>query len=283
MTITPPPIAESTGLEILCNGVEPNTHEDSVPKRSVAILDYIENQGMAQYKLLAERFGVSVMTIRRECEQLVRKDLAIKTIGGIRRAHNGLALRTATASERFEANTLEKRAIAREAVRFIRDASTIFLDGSTTCFALAKLVDAEKEGLTIVTHSPVICLASEFRKNRIVCTGGELDPQQLCFVGPYAESFIHSIFIDVLFASATGIVPIDGAYDSSPGVSRIRREAAARSTSVVLLADHTKFGRRAFSKSFEISEIDHIITDSATDSKYLTELRNCSIAVSIAL
>jgi len=253
-----------------------------VGKRSAVILELIDGRGTVSYKDLATSLDVSTMTVRRECEELFRAGKIIRTTGGIRRANEELGFYESTTDERIYANSLEKLAIAKSALELIKDSSTIFIDGSTTGLALAKLIDARHKGLTVVTHSTMICLALRSGHNTVICAGGEFDPRSLCLVGPQAEEFVKSVFIDTAFVSATGFIPKIGTFESDPATFRVKQAIAGQASEVVLLADHTKFGRRALSKVLDLSQINHVVTDVQVAKEHIATLRDSGVKLSIA-
>ena len=246
------------------------------------ILDLIDGRGTVSYKDLAKLLDVSTMTVRRECEELFRTGKIIRTTGGIRLANEELGFYESTTDERIYANSFEKRAIAKSALRLVGEPATIFIDGSTTGLALAKLINAGCKGLTVVTHSAMICLALRSGLNTVICAGGEFDPRSLCLVGPEVETFVKSVFIDIAFVSATGFVPKIGTFESDPATFRIKQAIAGQASEVVLLADHTKFGRRALSKVLDVSQISHVITDDKVSQEHVTILREIGVRVSVA-
>jgi DeoR family transcriptional regulator of aga operon len=253
-----------------------------VGKRSSMILEMLDGRGFVSYEDLAKILGVSTMTVRRECENLLEAGEIVRATGGIRRAHEELAFYESTTDERIYANSVGKRAIAKLALELIKEPCTVFMDGSTTALALAKLIHAERKGITVVTHSAIICLALRSGLNTVICAGGEFQPRSLCFVGPHAEDFVKSVFIDIAFVSTTGFLPNIGTFESDPAPFRVKQAAAKQASEIALLVDHTKFGRRALSKVLDSSQISHVVTDSPTAQEHIEALRRATIKVSVA-
>jgi DeoR/GlpR family transcriptional regulator of sugar metabolism len=251
-------------------------------KRSELILELVDSGFATSYKDLASSLGVSTMTIRRDCEELARAGKVIKTVGGIRRADPRLEIYEKTTDDRIAVNRIEKLAIARKALELIKPPCTVFIDGSTTGLALARLIDKELRDLTVVTHSVLTCLAMTSGLNTMICAGGEFEPRSLCLVGAETERFAKSLFIDVAFVSATGFLPTEGAFESAPATFRIKQEIARRATELVLLVDHRKFGRRALSKVLDLSQISHVVTDDQVSEEYVAILRQAGIKVTVA-
>ena len=164
------------------------------------ILEFVDDHRVTSYKDLARYLGVSIMTIRRDCEELVQAGAVFKTIGGVQRVTNEVGFYEKSTDERMSANNIEKRAIARTALELVKHTCTVFIDGSTTGLALAKLIDAQRKGLTVVTHSPLVCLALRSGLNTVICAGGEFEPRSLCLIGPQTESFAKSVFCPHFFS-----------------------------------------------------------------------------------
>jgi DeoR/GlpR family transcriptional regulator of sugar metabolism len=252
--------------------------------RDQIILDHVNRRGKATYKELAQSLKVSTMTIRRDVDKMAEKHLVMKTLRGVQRMPEGerglletaLALRL---SERVE----EKRSIARQALEIIRDGQTIFLDGSTTCAELAGYLGKYHRGLTVITNS--LLIGQRLRRDRdsvLMMIGGRFDRDTYCFVGPGAEEQISRYFVDIAFMSTRAFMPTEGTYESSVDSFRIKQGVVAQSRKTVLLADHTKFGRRALTKVLEAKQIDTVITDEGVSQEHVAALRQKDIHVVIS-
>jgi len=248
-------------------------------ERTKLVLDYLERHGSASYNDLAELMGVSTMTVRRDCDELSRTGKAIKTIGGIQQAHAPAYLYENGIWERISANRVEKRAIAKKALELLEGNPAIFIDGGTTSLELAKLIADECSGLTIVTNSALACLELGNERNTIIGVGGEYDPATLSFVGPQAEAFARSVFVDLAFFSTKAFIATEGTYESAVATFRIKQIVADQAVGIALLVDHTKFGRRALSKVLDVSQIQYVVTDDQTSPKNISFLEAANVQV----
>lgn len=251
--------------------------------RSQLILDLLERQGTASYEDIAKLLKVSSMTVRRECDALAQSEKIIKTVGGIQRANAPANLHEGPVGERLLINHAEKQAIASSALELIGEQHTIYLDGSTTCLELAKLLARERSGLTVVTNSALICLEMSRGRNTIIGLGGEFDRQSLSFVGAQAALCAKTFFVDLAIISTKAFLPADGTYESLVATFRIKQIMAEQCSKLVLLVDHTKFGRRALSKVLDISQIHHVITDDKTSKSDITLLESRVRKVTVAI
>jgi DeoR/GlpR family transcriptional regulator of sugar metabolism len=103
--------------------------------RQHEVMRLLEDAGRVSVPDLAERFGVSLVTVRKDLERLERRRLLRRVRGG--------AVPAPSADEgafemRLQLNVAEKLAVAREAARMVKDGDAIAVDGSTTCYYLIK-------------------------------------------------------------------------------------------------------------------------------------------------
>src|SRR5258708_3473899 len=222
------------------------------------------------------------MTIRRDCDEPVRLGKVIKTVGGIQQASAAPYLYENSVRERIASNQTEKRAIAAKALELIKDRQTIFIDGGTTNLALAKLIAAQRSGLTILTNSALTCLELSKGNNTIIGIGGEYDPVTLSFAGPQADEMAKSFFIDQAFITTKGVLPEDGTYESAVATSRVKQVMPGRAAEAVLLVDHTKFALLPLSKLPHIPPLTPRLTNQGSGESDLTVLRRAGIKVQVA-
>jgi DeoR/GlpR family transcriptional regulator of sugar metabolism len=245
---------------------------DSESRRE-AIVDQLAHGGILSYQELAGIFQKSSMTIRRDVEELCRRGVAIKTLGGVRGADRSVSLYETPLASRLASQRAEKRAIARCAAGLLVPGQTIFLDGGTTCIELAKYLAIHGVDMTILSNSALVCMElGRSRQNKIVGIGGQYEPTNLCFVGPTAEDFAHRFFVDVAFFSTKGFLPEEGTFESFEPTFRIKQIVVGQCSQAVLLADHTKFGERSLCKVLDIGQIHTVVTDELTPAGQRAEL-----------
>ncbi len=251
--------------------------------RQQRILDRLGQKDSCTYAELAAMFKVSTMTIRRDADRLERDGAVIRVPGGIRRAQSPSYLYETAVHSRLALERPAKMAIAREAEKLLGGKQTIFLDGSTTCLELARLLAAGQSGLTIVTNSALACLElGKSSNNTVIGIGGQFDANSLSFVGPQAEDAIHSMFFDAAFVGTKGFIPAEGTFESTVSTFRIKQTVAKRCAMLALLVDHTKFGQRGLSKVLDIGQIHAVVTDMKAPKSSIALLKRKGVDVSIA-
>ena len=247
------------------------------------ILDRLEQAGACSYEDLATASKVSTMTVRRDLEEMIKQGRVIKTVGGVQRAHAPSYLYETALHSRLGLQRDAKRAIARKALELVEGRPTLFLDGSTTCLELARLLAQERKGLTIVTNSVLVCMElGKNGENSVAGIGGHYDADSLCFVGTQAEDWAKTLFVDLAFVSTKGFLPSKGTFESSLPNFRIKQIVARQCVELVLLVDHSKFGQRALSKVLDVDQIHTVVTDAQTRRADLTSMEKAGCRVHVA-
>ena len=155
----------------------------------------------------------------------------------------------------------EKKVIAERAYDFIKDKDTIFADGSSTVYALIKLiVSGKKKNIIIITTSMLIVNTLEACKNcKVIAVGGEVNYRNNCYEGYIAKSIIESLRADKCFLGINGIDKKFGFSTPRFEDAEIKKLFIENSNQSFLLADHTKFDKAYLTQV--TSDCDYLITD----------------------
>jgi DeoR family fructose operon transcriptional repressor len=108
-------------------------------QRRRQILSLLQETGKLNVSALADRFSVSVVTIRKDLDDLESEDLLQRTFGGAVFSHRSRFNRSFL--ERAQEHRREKCAIAAAAYSYINDGDTIMPDAGTTTLALAEYLN----------------------------------------------------------------------------------------------------------------------------------------------
>ncbi len=252
-------------------------------ERTKIILEILQLQGACSYQELEKVLSVSNMTVRRDIDRLAKDKKVIKTLGGVQISHVSENFYETSLLSRLNRNVKEKNAIAKTALGMIEPGETIYLDGSSTCIQLAKLLARKTSGITILTNSPLVHIElGRGVGNTIISIGGQHDPNSFCLVGEMAENEARKYYVDKMFISTKGFLPTEGTFESSIATFRIKQIFAAQTKRLILLVDHSKFGQRALRKVLDISDIHTVITDDKTSEQELSLLRESVVLVLVA-
>ncbi len=247
--------------------------------RRHAVSETVLKEGTVRIEDLAERFGVSLMTVHRDLDELESQ--------GVLRKSRGMA--TAVSTSLIESSDMyrigrqqaEKQALARAAMDYIEPGQAVFLDDSTTVRYMARWL-SEKTPLTIITN--VLTLINELNEVRgisLVGLGGTYYNWCKSFMGRITTEEIRRLRTDILVMSTAAIV--DGwCFHQQQETVETKRAMFESAATRILLADHTKFERRALYGMVHLTEFDHVIVDSGTSPEVVTRLRGEGVDVIVA-
>lgn len=233
--------------------------------RRQEISSLIQKNGEVSVNALCDKFSVSPATIRTDLNEMA-------SAGSIKRTHGGAILLgragyELTTSEKRAKNIGAKRAIAKEALRYIHQGDAIGIDTGTTAMELAKLL-VPFQNLTVVTNDIEIALMLEQTSNiNIMLLGGIVRKKFHCTVGNTVVDELGKIHIDTLFLATNGISIERGLSTPNVDVASIKRKMIEDSGRVVLMADKSKFQNDSFSYFASLSDLDVIISDGEFSAK----------------
>lgn len=243
------------------------------------ILQAVNNNGKATVMELSEALGVTAVTVRRDLEKLEERGLLLRTHGG------AMAITmegTDTAYERTFQEKLgkfaeEKGRIAQTAADLVVDGEAILLTpGTTNTLLYRKLVG--KNDLTIVTNAANIVLQENDAPNHdVILTGGKLRAKSYALVGPLAEQSLNAIRVDKLFLGVDGFDLQEGLTTPNLLEASINRKMIEISKQVIVVADHSKFGRVFFSKITSLDVVHTVISDSGLSERMAAAIRDVGI------
>ena len=229
-------------------------------QRRRAILRQVRDSGYVEASRLCADLGVDVSTIRRDLDSLARAGLVQRTHGGALSSGPPRAV-DRPPDLRGPAHAAAKRAIGRAAAGLVVEGDTVALDAGSTTYALAQAL-SERPNLTVVTND--LRIAHELaalRQVRLLVVGGELAENGPFLVGPWAPELLAGLHVDWAFLGADGLDVAAGVTsDDTPDVP-IKRAMLAAARSAAVVADSSKFNRRALTTVARVGEFDRLVTD----------------------
>ena len=235
-----------------------------VDERRRRILEEVRRRGSVSVTTLAQQLDVSGMTIRRDLESPAAE-------GRLDKVHGGATLRRGASAEELdfdltsERHLAEKEEIASAALELIEPGMSVGISAGSTTWTFARRL-AGVDDLTIVTNS--LRVAEEFRRidpaRIVVLTGGVRTPSD-ALVGPVAEQALRTLHCDVVFLGVHGVDVTAGLTTPNLAEAETNRALVASGGDVVVLADHTKFGRVGLTTIVPLSAVDTLITDTYAD------------------
>jgi DeoR/GlpR family transcriptional regulator of sugar metabolism len=246
-------------------------------ERQQQLLRFIEQRGRVSIASICDQFAVSMATARRDLEALAER-------GAVKRVHGGaLAVQKAPpeppvmhrASEQAEA----KRRIAEAAAAMIGDGETVFLSPGTTVLELARCL-RDRTNLTVISNSLlVIDELLGATGVTLIALGGMLRRSEMSMIGHLAELAIAELRADKVVLGIRAIDVEQGLTSDYVPEMQTDRAILRSGREVIVVADHTKFGRSAAVFLGPLTSIHTLVTDAGTAHKYIDAIRARGIKV----
>jgi DeoR family fructose operon transcriptional repressor len=244
--------------------------------RKAQLAAYVAETGQVTVSALAERFGVSIDTIRRDLDQLSADGVLVRTYGGAV-SQSTLSRVDRTVDVRLKMEEREKEKIAVLAGSLVEDGSIVMINGGTTTLAVARNLRNHRD-LTVVTNSLLIPPALPSSAVRdVYVVGGAVRTLTLATIGPVSFRASGGSELDIscdLALIGVGAVSATAGYTTSNlAEAGMMREMISRAARVAILADSSKFGRRLFAQVAELGGADYLVTDSTPPPDLLEALK----------
>lgn len=227
-------------------------------RRREAITALVLEQGAVTVGSLAERFDVSMQTIRRDVDALCEGDMLHRVHGRIELSEEFL---NTPFDQRAGTNLMGKRAIGEATAALIPNGATVFFSIGSTPLSVAQALRWRKE-LTIITNNLSVAMAlSEEVSNRILLPGGEVRLPDRDILGNEVLDFFGRFRADFAVFGAAGIAEDGGLLEFHTTEVRTTQKICENAHTSLLVIDGSKFGRQAPALGSNIAEIDRIVID----------------------
>jgi DeoR/GlpR family transcriptional regulator of sugar metabolism len=249
-------------------------------ERQAEIARLVDANGRARVSDLAQRFGVSAVTIRKDLLILESERQVARTHGGaiaLRRSSPELAF---DIRERLQRD--EKSGMGAAAAAMVNDGESIVLDASTSALYIARhLKDIEAwHGLTVVTNS--IRIASELAGHQgitVLMLGGRVRWEALSVVGPLGDGVFRRVNVQKAFLGAAGFTMDEGLTDAMEEEAQIKRSMVSAARDIYAMVDHTKWGRISSATFCRTDRLTGVFTDNGAPEEMVATLRGMDIEV----
>lgn len=242
--------------------------------RQEEIVRTLQQTSQVDVAELAQRFGVTGMTIRRDLAEL-------DEAGHLQRVHGGAVIRRAPAyGSRSSTRAAEKRTIARAVADLAGPGCAIGIDSGTTCQAVAVEL-APRSDLTVITNAVYAAIAVSQGGSRVIVLGGLLTPE-FTLVGPGSTQVPPQVHLDLLVLGCGGMSAERGITYFDPAEVEVRRMLTGLADRVVVAADHSKLDRNMAMVLGPLDLIDVLVTDQEPPEPLHSALKTAGIEVVIA-
>lgn len=228
--------------------------------RQSAILGAVQREGVVKVADLAQRLGVSAVTIRRDIESLSDAGQLTRVHGGVMVPSEGGTHEPGFALKSTQ-NLEAKEAIAREAASLVTEDMAVGITAGSTTWVLAKALAAGPR-ITVLTNSVRVmeAFSTSSSGSTVLLTGGQRTPSD-ALVGPLATASVRRLHLDLLFLGVHGIDERAGFTTPNLLEAETNEAFASAARRVVVVADHSKWGVQGIGSICALDEVDCLVTD----------------------
>lgn len=249
-------------------------------ERRQRLVALVEQHSSLTVSELSGMLGVSPATIRRDLAELSMRGL-------VERGHGGAARRITSATEmpepplpnRSSLQADEKRRIGEAAANLVQDGETIIISGGTTTIQMIPHL-ARRTNLTVITNALNVGLAlASYPSITVIMIGGTLRHSELTLLGPLGEDALENLRADKLFMGSSAIHLEYGVSAENLAEARSDQTLIASAREIIVVADHTKFGRLAMVRVAPIKRLRRIVTGTELAETIVNQLEEQGVVV----
>lgn len=251
-------------------------------QRRLQISELVRQKGSVQVSTLADHFGVSPQTVRKDLRYLVERGVMTRAYGG---AIDSGVIGAAPSEPHYEAKRTthldEKRRIGVCAAALISPGDTIAIDSGTTAIQLAEAVpDIE---ITVVTNDFGVLTALASKPSvTIVMLGGELRRRNMAFYGGLTVEALGALHVDKLFLGVDGFDLERGITTHYEPEALLNRKMVEAAEMTVCITDSSKFGTVCLHRIMPVTAVNTLITDKGVSEDIAQASRQLGIELQLA-
>ena len=229
-------------------------------ERQKKIAQMLAEHGAVLVSELTERFDVSLETVRRDLLAMEQEERLVRVHGGAM-VKGGLTP-VRSFDERNRTQEKEKEMLSRAAMRHIAECDVIGIDEGSTGLVFAGVLKEHFSRLTVITHSLVVFEAlCDYKDFQVILLGGSFLRHSRSFVGTLTLEALRSLHMRSCFIFPSAVSLDFGVSCHSQELMQVERAMIASSDAVFVLADSTKFEKKALYKLCDMSESIAFVTD----------------------
>ena len=240
-------------------------------EREQSILALLSDNSIVSVSAIAKKLFVSEPTARRYLTALAEQGLVIRTHGGV--VINNLSEnRNIPLYLRLSTMTEDKKRIASNAARLIRDGNVIFLDASSSAFHMLSYLDGVRD-LLVVTNSLKTAITLAEMGIRTISLGGTVSSANFGCHGYETLETVKNINADFFFFSCDALSDEGELTDNSQEESILRQHFMKFAKTNVLLVDSSKLHKKCWYNLCSLSDIDYCFCNAELPENLTAMLR----------
>jgi DeoR family transcriptional regulator, glycerol-3-phosphate regulon repressor len=243
--------------------------------RQTQLVALVSGLGSASVETLAEHFGVTLQTVRRDIKQLSNAGLLARFHGGAR----GLGSTTENIAyrQRQKLNEAAKQRIARAVAAAVPNHCSLIINIGTTTEAVARAL-LQHRGLRVITNNlNVAAILSDNANCEVIVAGGVVRNRDRGIVGEATVDFISQFKVDIGLIGISAIEGDGSLRDFDYREVKVAQAIAQHSREVWLAADQSKFNRSAMVEFGRLAQLDRLFTDAVPPPPFPTLLTEAGV------
>jgi DeoR family fructose operon transcriptional repressor len=229
---------------------------------------------------LANRFDVSLETVRRDLVALENEGVLERVYGGAR----GLPARSfePPVSERERSQLEAKRAMAQLVCGLLSPGETVIFDVGTSVAEVARCLPWDLSLRVLTASVPAAVELDQRPEVRVLLCGGELRRGDMALSGAQAERFFESFYAEKAILGSGAVHPEAGLTDYYSAEVAVRQLMLAHAKESYVLADSTKLGCVALCRVCGLEALTAVVTDAGADPAVVRALEEAGTRVLVA-
>lgn len=235
-------------------------------EREEQILYLLQSKKQMTVSELSKILFTSESSIRRDLNSLELNGLIKRTHGGAELLGNNPAI--VPFANRLHYKILEKKKIAKKALKYISDGQVIFLDQSSSALFIAQELINFKH-ITVITNNIEILSTMADSELKIYSSGGYISPtNKNCLIGEDAHDIFNKTHADITFFSTKALSSDGILFDSTREEVLIHDTMIKNTNKSIFLCDSGKFDKYASYRQCSLSDIHDLISEIELPEKY---------------
>jgi len=249
-------------------------------QRRERIKEYLAIHKVVRNADLSELLDASDATIRRDIEWLESEGVIEKTHGGaILSQKINLEPEYVQRAQRYPE---EKRLIGKTAASLIEDGDIVFINSGTTSTQVIRHIRSNAN-ITVITNNLSAALEIGKPNFELILLGGSFQTRSNSVAGRFAIDNLSKVYADKTFIGVDGISIKYGCTVPSDEEAEVVSLMLARTHgSIVVVADHSKWGVVSNFEIAKIGQIQRLVTDEGFDFGARADLTSRSVEILIA-
>lgn len=252
----------------------------SKTERHRLIFEAVQATGRVRVVELAQRTGVSEMTVRRDLEDLEEG-------GVLTRVHGGAVSNVSRSFEPgFTARSLQqataKQRIGVAAAALVREGEALVIDAGTTTVQVARALPQDLHVRVLALSLHVADELADMPNVTLMLPGGTVRRHERSFIGTTTVMTFTQLNFDTVILTCGGMDVTAGVTEYEPDDAEVKQAALRSARRVVVAVDSSKLGAVAFVRVCPLELVDVVVTDTDAPPEHVAALREAGVDVVLA-